>query len=924
MPRRLLISVIVLLLASSIIIGFVFIRNKSASGVNPLKAIPVDAAFILQINNFHSLSNSLIKENRIWTGLYEILFFRDLTNKIRYIDSLIKDNSDFAEIALKSKAYISGHYIGGRKSEYLCIVSLPPGKSDNNIIDLLSKITNQNLKKTVRKYEGKSIYTIKITDKAGTKNSYLVVAEGNIIFSKSVVLTENSIRQLSLTKSLSDDTEFAKILSTAGKNKDANLFVDLRKFAGLISNIASDNFREKIKNYKDFAGWAEYDINLTENQIILNGFLLSEGSKDTFLEIFKDSNPVMITSDKILPASISAFLTMGIDNVEKINKNLGRYFGEIEKASIRKNELRKIENSYGLNPEKLFLSITDNELTVAQDNTEGTSLEQSTYVMIKCKSGNQAHKQLNDAVTQICTKKGINIQKQHNIYSIDNETKFEIVEFPIENITGIVYGGLFKMHDRCFYTFLGNYLIFGQSVDALGHLLYCNVLNKTLSTNEAYRSFSSNIDPKSYLLFYTNLGRSSNFFSTYFDHKIFATWEKHSDIFQTIQPLGIQITEVSNMKYCNILIQYIKESRRKPQTIWESLLDTSFNFKPQLVLNHYTKQNEIFLQDLDNNIYLINKAGRIIWKQKIAEQINSTVYQIDYYKNGKLQLLFSTENYLHLIDRDGNYIERYPLRLRTRSSAGMSLFDYENNKNYRIFIPCIDNKIYAYALDGSIISGWQFRGSDYPVDQPVNHFQSGDKDYIVFGDKYHTYILDRRGSVRIAIDEIITKSKNNNYIFDNTGTTEKSRIIITDTTGNIISIYYDGHMSTSTVGVFSNNHFFDFKDVDADGEKDYIFVDNNNIDVFRQNKSKIFSYVFAHAIKEKPVYFRFSSSDRKLGLVDKEDQNIYLLNSNGSVYKGFPLVGTTLFSIGYLEDSEGSFNLIVGGRNNFLYNYSVQ
>ena len=54
------------------------------------------------------------------------------------------------------------------------------------------------------------------------------------------------------------------------------------------------------------------------------------------------------------------------------------------------------------------------------------------------------------------------------------------------------------------------------------------------------------------------------------------------------------------------------------------------------------------------------------------------------------------------------------------------------------------------------------------------------------------------------------------------------------------------------------------------------------------------------------------------------EENIYLFNNDGSVYKGFPLKGTTLFSISSFPDLKGRFNLIVGNNDNFLYNYSVQ
>jgi hypothetical protein len=72
------------------------------------------------------------------------------------------------------------------------------------------------------------------------------------------------------------------------------------------------------------------------------------------------------------------------------------------------------------------------------------------------------------------------------------------------------------------------------------------------------------------------------------------------------------------------------------------------------------------------------------------------------------------------------------------------------------------------------------------------------------------------------------------------------------------------------------------------------------------------------------VYYYFSYSDRKLGVVSKSKNLIYLINNDGKVYKGFPLRGSTLFSIGYFSSSTSQFNLVVGSDENFLLNYIVQ
>jgi hypothetical protein len=229
-----------------------------------------------------------------------------------------------------------------------------------------------------------------------------------------------------------------------------------------------------------------------------------------------------------------------------------------------------------------------------------------------------------------------------------------------------------------------------------------------------------------------------------------------------------------------------------------------------------------------------------------------------------------------------------------------------------------------YSKEGTTISGWNFAGSDYIVTQPANHYRVSDKDFIIFGDKNYTYILDRKGDERVKLSESFSKSEYNNYYLFEQENSANSYFITTDTNGTICKIFLNGKVEKLKIKKFTAAHFFDFKDVNADGTPDYIFLDNNNLSVYKSNGELIFEKKFDGNITQRPVYYQFSYIDRKIGLVSDEKNTIYLLNNNGDQYKGFPLEGTTLFTIGYFDLTSSRFNLIVGGRNNFLYNYAVE
>ena len=177
------------------------------------------------------------------------------------------------------------------------------------------------------------------------------------------------------------------------------------------------------------------------------------------------------------------------------------------------------------------------------------------------------------------------------------------------------------------------------------------------------------------------------------------------------------------MIYNSLSIKFKEEAREESTTEWETLLDTTASIKPFFFTNHITGAKEIFIQDMKNNTYLINAAGRVLWKVPLNERIVSTIYLIDYFRNGKYQLLFSGKNYIHLLDRNGNYVERYPVKLRSPATNSMVLFDYDNNLNYRLFIAGEDKLIYSYDKTGSAVKGWNPYRTTGTVKAEINYFK---------------------------------------------------------------------------------------------------------------------------------------------------------------------------------------------------------
>ena len=328
------------------------------------------------------------------------------------------------------------------------------------------------------------------------------------------------------------------------------------------------------------------------------------------------------------------------------------------------------------------------------------------------------------------------------------------------------------------------------------------------------------------------------------------------------------------------------------------------------------------VQDAKYNVYLINNSGRILWKKPLDGKILGTIQQIDYYRNNKLQYIFNTKNSIYLIDRNGNFVDKYPIKLPSQATNGLSVVDYENNKDYRIFVATADRRVRLFDKRGNKITGWGFNRTEGVVKQPVKHFRSSSKDYIVFSDNYKIYILNRRGKVRVKPDKHIHASPNSNVYLEEKNTS-RSRLVMASPDAELIFIDLPSG-KTKVMEVMKKTDQFGFSHFMQKGNYGYVFVTPHEIMVFNGQGKKIAGRTFKNEMNLTVDIYHFSAGNIKFGLHEKNSKHIYLLNSDCSVYKGFPLLGNSRFSIGFLKNSSSGFNLVVGGDNNYIYNYRVE
>ena len=552
--------------------------------------------------------------------------------------------------------------------------------------------------------------------------------------------------------------------------------------------------------------------------------------------------------------------------------------------------------------------------------------EENKYLILSVNSGGQVEEALTPLAIQIPGRRKRDKPKNYSLFRIDSETEFKIYKTEVDDFGKQVFGEVFAGVKTNYFTIYDNCLVMAASSESLERFLQANILHETLENDPLYRNFTHGLSDRLNLFLWTSPGYALPFLKEIIDTKNNTEITKQRATLLKIESMGWQIGNENGMIYNMARLKYNPEVHiNSPSVIWKSHPAVALLTPPHIVTGGSVKENaHILVQDKDLNLLGINSEGRVLWKTKLSAPINSEIFEPDCLKNGKPQYFFSTSDALYLIGSDGKYLTGYPVKLHSPATNGVSVFDYDQNKDYRFFIAGKDHKVCLYDKKGDIVTGWTPPKTEHDVNLPVQFFRVENKDYLIFTDKNRAYILDRKGKPAVKIKGDFTFSHNPFTLQPKSGK-NKARLITTDNKGVILSVGFDGSVKKLEVGQFSPDHHFCCEVENADKTFSYLFLNGETLTAYDWQGNRLFLRKFNHTIPFAPQLFPSPDKSIKIGITDSAESKIYLLNSDGSVYAGFPIDGATPFAISFHgKESSTPFYLVTAMPDGELINYLIK
>lgn len=872
------IGVPLFLLSLIVLIGYKNYKEITKNTATPLDVIPMNAALIIQINKPTSLNNYL-NDKYISRKIKNIILPKlDIGERSKQISELYKKHNDILE---ENLLLISVHKYGAEDIGVLFSTIINKQKKTNESI---IKLIGESIE-TQETYDNHQIIKIKNQE----YQLYLSIIEDFLFASTEKILVQDAIRQFKSDMTLTNSSEFNHVYSTIDNHIPLNLIYNLNN---VLEITLKQKRNKKIKHH--LGSWAATDIKIKEETISINGFSMINSKLENFSDILLGQKNKELKIDKYLPSNTSYLLSLGFGNANRLYENKNHFLQNHNKLWQTTKLQNKIFKEYQFDDNEFINNIADEVGIFACPSLESTE-EQINYIKTK------------NAILTIGLLQNLIIESKEIKYR-----KYVIGEITNSGFLPNLFTNIINKKNTPYFTSIDNYIFFASSVEALKYIIDKYNTQQTLRNNPSFKRYKNIISENFNLFLYVNI-RGNTF--RYFKQELKDKLGIHTDSLDKFTGASFQLSNNRNMLINNISLLYDKEYKNRITERWALQLDSTIHMPPNIVYNHFTKENEILVQDRTKKIYFISKDGVIRWERKINEYILGGISQIDFYNNQKNQFLFNTKDKLYLIDRNGKDVENYPIKLPQTTNLGHSLFDYEKTKEYRILIVGQNNIIYNVNKKGKKVFGWKFEKITDKIISNPQHFVENKKDYIICPTQENQlYLLARNGSRRITL-----KLKNK-LTSKKIKTDKKGQLYSSDIEGELWIGNINGMSSNIEIPDFNYNSQLCIRYIDTSKtqkeayKQDIVFSNKNLLYIIDQKFNLTYKESFDSPIRKISTF----NKNKTCYLLVETEEKLYLLEDDN-------IIDDSIIDIKG-ENTVNIFNNkinIINSKNNVLFSYEL-
>lgn len=618
------------------------------------------------------------------------------------------------------------------------------------------------------------------------------------------------------------------------------------------------------------------DVKRADNALVLNGFSsVDSANRQSLLSVFEGQAPVAFNFKRFVSNEAQYIVDFGFSDTKLLGENLQQGLSNVERSSLLK--VLTIDNEELL---KLYEGLGQ-ELTIV--SVETVAGQSAPVVMVDIKGAGKWEEIL-DKIAKNTSPDTVFIE-QFSVYSIK--------KIPVGGLMELVFPVLSKKYSELYYVRLGNAMLLAEDLRALKMILEDFDQENTWGKSVEKNRFLESTLLESNISFYADPARCRKLILDALHSDWKSLYSSNAELISSLGLSAIQFSFLNKNFYTNLHLTFIESTKSKPVKVDREVvvsLPSGISSKAFVVKNHNDRSQEIVVQDSSKQIYLINTKGEILWQKKLDGFIKGQIEQIDYFANGKLQLLISTEKSIHVIDRLGNYVRPYPIEL-SFSNEMVRVVDYDHSKKYRFLLADKQGVVRMIDKEGTILEGWQALKTGGELVVEPKHFRISAKDYISVLQKNGDFTLYTRRGERLKGFPVNVKGRPlSDFYYDEGDKNERSGFVIVNTDGFRVKVSLSGE-EISRETLIKPSVETHFRLICEESEKTYVIARQGNraLTILSDKMKEVVVNEFVGLNKAVIQNFDFGSGKIYYTITDTEQNLGYLYDATSDLLTAQPV-----------------------------------
>jgi hypothetical protein len=589
-------------------------------------------------------------------------------------------------------------------------------------------------KASIRKYRNAELYQFTFPD---TKQPFtLFVKDGLLVGSFTAYLVEEAARRLDSPQEETDASLPANATSASGAMA-GQLEVFWPNLPELFSLFVQEP--EKIEELLPALPYkSNLDVLIGEDGTLFTGFTnrTDTAASPDFLWSLHQQEPQRMTLTRFVPQRAASLMFLGLSDAVSWHHQLQEYWGTLNKV-----QAAEWNNLTAQVPALDSLSAyIGSEIGLATLPAVGKA-EPGRLLYIKLKDEHQGEAYLENLAEKLA-----DANQKDTVYR-EIFRDYTIAQLHTENLPQKLLGGAFWGFPESYYLLRENYLVIGNSVQALRDVVLDEVAEETWQRSLTINRYLSRLDAEHNYGLYI---QASQFWPV-LTSALAPEWQKFWNEQPTLKQFDLisaQLSATQEGLYTNVFLHQELKTFQEFENVQLVSTGSLALDAPLVTLKEINEGKARYLiQDSQAHIYLVGKNKLVLAKDSLAGRWLGTINVIPAHSNRSAKYLFPTDSLIYLFKEDLSPVSPFPLALPGQKQLHhLTLIDYSGNGFYRLLAADTEGALYMFDMDGINLEGWRPLSTGSKLAAAPQHIRIRNKDVIyAFTQDGRAVVLNRRG-----------------------------------------------------------------------------------------------------------------------------------------------------------------------------------